>query len=487
MYICMLHQAGESLVHRHMPTSPEALLKTSAPDREQIVMAVECLFPWYWRADLCARAGLPFVLGHALSMQAIHGGKAKHATSDAQKLAGLLRGGMWPQASGSPAQMRATRALLRRRLHLLRTRAEVLTPLQHTTSQDNWPERGKKMASQANRAGVAERFAAPAVPQSIAVDLALLDHYDHLLRDMARTIRKTATQPEAHTLYLLRTVPGSGASLRLVWLDAIHDIQRFPRGQDLVAYGRLVTCAKDAAGKRYGTAGTKLGHADLPGAFSEAAVLFVRAKPRGQPSLTRVEKKHAKGTALTVLAHPLARAVYDMVQRKTAFDRPTFCRGYRSAGGEPAASLAPSGSSLRGCSGRMPTPASMNAQEHVGSYPRSLCVAWTSTSAPSHTAIGSPGGCGLPLSRTWPSLAHGIRSATSLRRTVRGPREVARPQRSLRSSLCTRAHRGDRASIRVWCRHTLSAPRSGNAVRTRRRVPTAPPGHKRKNCKKIRS
>jgi hypothetical protein len=43
---------------------------------------------------------MPFVLGHALSLKAIHGGKAKNDKSDAHKIAVLLRGGMLPQASG---------------------------------------------------------------------------------------------------------------------------------------------------------------------------------------------------------------------------------------------------------------------------------------------------------------------------------------------------------------------------------------------------
>ena len=64
--------------------------------------------PGTWLADLCAQAGIPFVLGHALSMKAIHGGKATHDTIDSQKIAALLRGGMLPQAYVSPAEMRAT-------------------------------------------------------------------------------------------------------------------------------------------------------------------------------------------------------------------------------------------------------------------------------------------------------------------------------------------------------------------------------------------
>jgi hypothetical protein len=49
-------------------------------------------------ADLCAQEGIPFILGHALSLKAIHGGKAKNDTLDAYKIAMLLRGGMIPQA-----------------------------------------------------------------------------------------------------------------------------------------------------------------------------------------------------------------------------------------------------------------------------------------------------------------------------------------------------------------------------------------------------
>jgi len=146
MYVCILDQAGATLVHRNMTATPEALLKAIAPSREQIVVAAECMFTWYWLADLCAEHGIPFVLGHARSMKAIHGGKAKNDKIDAQKIAVLLRGGMLPQASVSPAEMRATRDLLRRRMHLARKRGALLAHGQNTNSQYNLPAIGKKIA-----------------------------------------------------------------------------------------------------------------------------------------------------------------------------------------------------------------------------------------------------------------------------------------------------------------------------------------------------
>jgi transposase len=231
MYVCILNQAGETLLHRHMKTTPEAFLKVIAPYRPHIVVAVECMFTWYWLADLCAEEDIPFVLGHALYMKALHGGKAKHDQIDSQKIAVLLRGGMLPQAYVYPAES---------------------------------------------------------------------------------------------TLYLLQTGPGIGKILSLVLLYEIHHIDRFPRVQEFASYCRLIKCAKESNGKRSGTSGSKMGNAHLKWAFSEAAVLFLRDNPEGQKLLSRLEKKHDKGKALTILAHQLARAVYYMLKRKVAFDMKRF-------------------------------------------------------------------------------------------------------------------------------------------------------------------
>jgi transposase len=324
MYLCVLNQDGEIVLHRNMKTAPEPFLKAIAPYREDLVVCVECIFTWYWLADLCARAGIAFVLGHALYMKAIHGGKAKNDKIDAHKIAVLLRGGMLPQAYVYPAEMRATRDLLRRRMSLMRQRAALLTHVQQTNSQYNLPEIGKNIAYKANREGVAERFPDPAIQKSIEVDLTLLGYYDGLLTELELSIVNTAKEHNAQVFYRLRSIPGVGKILALVLLYEIHDIHRFPRVQEFVSYCRLVKCAKESAGKRYGTSGSKIGNAYLKWAFSEAAVLFLRNNPAGQKYLARLEKKHGKGKALTILAHKLGRAVYYMLKRDTAFDLDKF-------------------------------------------------------------------------------------------------------------------------------------------------------------------
>ena len=300
MDLCVLHQEGEILLHRNMPAGPATFLQAITPYRDDMVVAVACIFTRYWLTDLCAQDGLPFVLGHALSMQALHGGKATNDTIDSQNIAVLLRGGMLPQAYVYPAEMRATRDLLRRRLHLTRKRAELLAHVQQTTSPYNLPEIGKKIAYKANRDGVAERFPDPAMQKSVEVALTLMDSYDRLLSDIELTLLQTAKQHDAQSLYRLQSVPGIGKILRVVLLDEMHDLTRFPRVQDCVSSGRLVKCAKESAGKRSGTSGAKIGHAYLQWAFSEAAVLCLRNHPMGQTYLARLEQQHGKGKALTI-------------------------------------------------------------------------------------------------------------------------------------------------------------------------------------------
>jgi hypothetical protein len=147
------------------------------------------MFAWYCLADFCHQENIPFVLGHALYMKAIHGGKAKNDKIDAEKIARLLRGGTLPVAYVYPKAMRATRDLLRRRTFLVRRRAELLAHVVNTNSQYNLPPLAKKLSYAANRAELdLSRFADPSVRKAVEADLALVDACDgQILRGLPNT------------------------------------------------------------------------------------------------------------------------------------------------------------------------------------------------------------------------------------------------------------------------------------------------------------
>jgi transposase len=324
MYLCIIGHDGEILLHRNFRANPESFLKAVAKWREDLVVAVECIFTWYWLADLCRSEGIHFVLGHALYMKAIHGGKAKNDRIDAQKIAVLLRGGMIPEAYVYPPEMRATRDLLRRRLHFTRKRAELLVHIENTNSQYNLPAFQKKLTYRCNRTEAADRFSDPSAQKSIDVDLGLIAYYDQMLKELESFILKTAKHHDPNTLYRISTVPGIGTILSLVILYEIHHINRFNRPQELASYSRLVKCTRESAGKVSGIGGAKIGNVHLKWAFSEAAVTFLRYCPEGKKYYERLIKKHGKGKALTALAHKIARAVYYIWKDNTVFDQEKF-------------------------------------------------------------------------------------------------------------------------------------------------------------------
>jgi transposase len=324
MYICILDSKGDVMVHRNMATDRKQFLHLIKPYREDMAVAVECIFTWYWIADLCRENEIPFVLGHALYMKAIHGGKAKNDKIDSHKIAVLLKGGMMPTAYAYPPEMRATRDLLRRRTHFMRKRAELFAHIQNTRHQYNLDDVLGSISKPKNREGLIERFPDPTVQKIIEIDLTMIEAYDTMLSKLEWNITKTAKKHDPVSFTLLKTIPGVGQILGLVLLYEIENITRFPRVQDFVSYCRLVKCARESNGKRYGSSGSKIGNAHLKWAFSQAAVHSLKYNEQGQKHLGRLSKKHGKGKALSILAHKIGRATYFILKNKTPFNREKF-------------------------------------------------------------------------------------------------------------------------------------------------------------------
>jgi transposase len=326
MHVCILDQAGQVVVDKNIPASPKPFLDLLAPYRDGIVVGAECMFAWYWIADLCQQHHLPFVLGHALYMKAIHGGKAKNDRIDARKIAHLLRGGNFPIAYAYPKGMRETRDLLRRRMYLVHKRAELLTHVQILNVQCNLPPFGEKLSLASNRAAlnIAERFQDASVRKSVEVDLALVEHMDTVIDELESYLRQTVQVDDVQSYQLLQTVPGIGLILALVLLYEMHEVARFTKVGQFLSYARLVRCHHESAGKKLGTGGNKIGNAHLKWAFGEAACLFLRFSERAKKWKQRYAQKHGAGKALSALAAKLGRAVYHMLRKKEAFDEERF-------------------------------------------------------------------------------------------------------------------------------------------------------------------
>ena len=103
--------------------------------------------------------------------------------------------------------------MLRRRLHLVRKRGELLAHIQNTQAQYNLPALDRRLAYAANREEVAEHVPDPRVRTSIEVDLAIIDLYDGVITDLELTIVREAKPHDGDAFH--RPASAHALALRL--------------------------------------------------------------------------------------------------------------------------------------------------------------------------------------------------------------------------------------------------------------------------------
>lgn len=328
MYVCIVDKVGKVLCHKNVPANKEALLRVIAPYRENLAIAVECMFCWYWLADVCAAEGITFVLGHALYMKAIHGGKAANDRIDSEKIAMLLKSGMLPKAFVYPAQQRGARDLMRRRLFFVHRRSELLAHVQMTFQQYNLPPPTTDLVHHKSRNELDIPFSDEAVARMVKTDLATIGHLTTQIHNLESFVTSQVKLKGeiGFNIALLRSVPGIGPVLSATIFYEIHDITRFPSVQDFVSYCRLIKPQKTSAGKSKGGSvrgSAKIGNHHLRWAFAEAAVLSLRTA-EGKRMYEALCRKHPKPKALAVLAHKIARIVYFILLRRIPWEAEKF-------------------------------------------------------------------------------------------------------------------------------------------------------------------
>lgn len=327
LYVCIIDQEGSIILHKEIPAKPETLQALLASYIGNIIVGVECMHCWYWVSDFCDNIGVDFILGHALYMKAIHGGKAKNDRIDSFKIASLIRGGNFPLAYTYPKEMRATRDLLRRRMKIVQHGAHLKAHVANTASQYNLPPIKVNLKNANAREEMKTFFPDPVVQRNIDMDLRLLENYKEELSSVECFIQKQVKTHNAKHFNIVKSVSGIGPILGLTIIYEIGDILRFESVQKFASYARLVKCKAESAGKSYGTQGNKIGNAHLKWAFSEAAVLYLRGNNKAQKYLENLQKRMSKAKALSALAHKMGRCIYFMLKNETLFDEDKFLKG----------------------------------------------------------------------------------------------------------------------------------------------------------------
>ena len=317
MYVCILDPRGQILLHKNNAVCPGIVPQSdcSLPRRHRRRRRVHVRLVLARRP--LQQTEIPFVLGHALYMKAIHGGKAKNDKIDARRSPSCSAAACSPWPTSTPDARPATCSAA--------APTSSATPTCHPPAEHQQPVQPARVRQEA-RLRRQPRWSCRALqrPQRAKKrrGRSKLISLRPTLSDVELYIVRTAKEDDA-AFDRLRSVPGIGK----VWPWSCSTRSTTSTASPQSEIPLLLTpgqCAHESAGKKQGTSGNKIGNAHLKWAFSEASVLFLRANPKGQRFVEKLSSKHGKAKALSILAHKLGRAVYYMLSRKQAFDMNKF-------------------------------------------------------------------------------------------------------------------------------------------------------------------
>jgi transposase len=307
---------------RHANRLEDILVVLRAHQDSGCVVAVESTYNWYWLIDGLKAEGFDVRLANSAALPQYDGLKYSDDETDAIKLARLLARGLLPEGYIYPVEERGVRDLLRRRLVLVRTRAQQLIAIDGLLAR----HLGASMTGVSlKRLDAAALHALPLSEEAALQALAHLRVRQTLDHEIAALEKHLKTRlAERADVRLLQTVPGIGSILAATIALEVGDIGRFANAGCFASYCRLVASTRISNGKVKGHGNAKCGNRYLAWAFMEAALFAKRWSPQAQSFYRRRSSKRHKLIALKALAHKLARACYHLLKERTPFD-PARC------------------------------------------------------------------------------------------------------------------------------------------------------------------
>lgn len=343
MFLCIMDKTGKILLHKNMACGVEELRLALKPYLGKIAVGVESTFNWYWLGDACHKMEVPFYLGHALYMKAIHGGKQKDDRIDSRVIANLMRTQYFPVAYAYPETMRTTRDLLRRRTYFVRIRAAAYAHIRNTFTQYGINDVGAlDVRRKSTRMSLPERLSAfPCAAASLMQDLKSVETCDAIIDSLEQMALKYARHHDQPMYQLLNTIPGVGTVLALVLMYEIHTVTRFSTPQRFSSYCRLVRAQRRSAGKSVGGGGAqaKIGNPYLKWAFSEIIVTAQQSSAPIKQYYERLKAKFGPARSRSIIAHRFGVAVYYMLKHGKGFDERIFLSQNYGGEGEPGTQL----------------------------------------------------------------------------------------------------------------------------------------------------
>ena len=321
MFICIIDRSENILVHKKISNNDLAgFKKTLQPYIGNISVSAESTFAYYFLSDFCEEINVPFLLGNALYMKHIHGGKTKNDKIDSLKIAELTMKNYLPFAHICSKGVRHVRGLLRCRNNYVQYRTGLIAQVKIQLYQANLPSVSEITEEQIREDFISQKFLDENQRFHVESNLETISFYNKQIRQFEKKIIQQTKSIDDKRFKLLMNIRGFGIIISSTILLEIDDINRFPSSKDFLSYCRLVKCSHESAGKKLGFGNNKIGNPYLRYIFGEAAIQLLRNNPEVKEYLASLISRKGKAKALSALARKTARSVFYILKKEQPFN-----------------------------------------------------------------------------------------------------------------------------------------------------------------------
>lgn len=318
VYCTLMDNTRRIVFERRFPNDIATIREALEPFRKRIkCLAVESTYNWYWLVDGLQALKYPVALANPAKMQENIGLKYADDRSDARFIARQVVNGILPQGYIYPAETRAVRDVLRRRMRLVHARTGEWLSLEGLVARHT----GREMTiSDLRRCQFEELFQdQPHVLLMAEISLRHIEALEENIKELEDAVKEAVSDNVDYRR--LMTVPGIGIVLARTILLETGPISRFRHAGNYASYSRAVKSIHTSNGKKKGEGNGKSGNKYLAWAFVEAANLSVRYSPELRAWFQRKQARSGKRViAVKALANKLSKACYYMLRDGKDFD-----------------------------------------------------------------------------------------------------------------------------------------------------------------------
>jgi len=285
--------------------------------------AIESCRGYEWLIDLLTDIGIKVHVANARGVKLIAQTRCKTDKVDSRVLMELLAKGFLPTCYQPTAAERSLRERLRWRAQLVRTCTKFKNMVHALLDKENkgfespFSVKGRKRLSEVEL--LADRA------ELVGEHLNVIDFFDNVLGNESAWIRSlTAELPEAS---LLKTVPGVGDIVSLMFIAEVGDVSRFRNASAVSAFLGLVPSVYSSGEKHRTGRITKMGCRLLRWLLIQSAWQAIKKSDGLRARFNKISRRTGKRKAIVAIARKLAEICYRVLKDRTVFDEKKWALG----------------------------------------------------------------------------------------------------------------------------------------------------------------